>query len=866
VRPSTSLALLLAALASCADDPPPPPPPPAVAQIVRPDETHLPEVRQLTTSGDNGSPRWAWSGAAGLVLQTRANAHACPRVMRVSLEDPSASTFIVEGESPAVLPSDGGVVYAAAPKCVRRTPRPAGAIVLDASFDVYRAKADGSNPARLTDNPAFDGEASVCGKDGSIVFSSLRNGDVDLYRMNPDGSHLQRLTATAGYDGGPVLDADCTHVAWYASRPKGKELDDYKAQLVEGVVRPAELELWVANADGTDARQITYLDARSSSPAWYPREGRILFTSTFGGETARDVELWAIDLDGTNLERVTTAPGIDASPAFSPDGKWLAFASSRGTPLGSSASNLFAARWAVGTKHVEERTADHLMGDSAWLADRARDGRALGTKGLDDAGAYIERSFRSFGLKPAGDADFRQAFDATTAVTAAATVQIAGALVPVEQVRALGFSASASVEGPMTYVGSNEDYGHVDVKGKVVVIRAGAGLRHAARLAHEHGAVGLLAVADAGLVAPAAESTEGIVAATVSRDGIGPMLAAVVRGGHPAARMAVTLTPQTAPAFNVVGRWPASVPEGQKLPGVIVIGAHYDGFGSSSPGADDNASGTAALLQVARSLGEKKPTLRRDLVLAAFSGEEQGAAGAAAFVHHPPGAIPATEVLVMIDLDMVGRLRDDTLQVFGSDTAAEWPDLLRGACDAAHVDCVKATGGGLGGADRVPFYEAGIPSVHLFTGVHADHHKATDVPAALNATGMAQVARIAEHLARDVSDLGGRLAFDRKAAAPGEGESRSFGASLGTIPDRTGNAAAQKGMLLGGVRPGGPADKAGLRRGDVLVRLGGHVVGGVEDVMFVLTESKPGATMNAVVLRDGKELAVDVTLDAPGGR
>lgn len=836
--------------------------------MVRPDETHLPEVKQLTTVGENVAPRWAWSGPAAVVVQTRADARTCPRVMRVALDAASSPAVVAEGESPSLLPNEGGVVYAAPPKCARRTPPPAGAIALDAASDVYRAKADGSEPKRLTDNPAFDGEPSVCGKDGAIVFSSMRDGDVDLYRMDADGAHLQRLTATAGYDGGPVFDADCKHVAWHASRPKGKELEEYRTQLTEGLIRPVQLELWIANADGTDARQITYLDARSSGPAWYPGEGRVLFASTFGGETNRDVDLWAIDLDGTNLERVTTAPGVDSTPAFSPDGKWLAFASARGTPLGTIASNVFAARWNVGTKHVEERTADHLMGDSAWLADRAREGRATGTKGLDDAGAYIERSFRSFGLTPAGDAEFRQAFEVTTTVNAAATLHVAGVPVPAAQVRALGFSSSRSVDAPMTYVGSSDDYGRVDVKGKVAVVRASGSLRHAAWLAREHGAVGLVAVADGAPPDPSPESAEGIPAAQVSREALGPALAAIVRGGHPIAHLAVTLAPETAPAFNVVARWPASAPQAERLPGVVVIGAHYDGIGDKSPGADDNASGTAALLQVARSLGEKKPAMRRDVLLVAFSGEEQGAAGATAFVRKPPGGIAAKDVLVMVDLDMVGRLRDDTLQVFGSDTAPELPDVIRGACHAAHVDCLGAAGGGLGGADRRPFFEAGIPCVHFFTGVHADHHKAADVPAALNATGMAQVARIAEHLARDVSDLGGPLTFNRKAVAPGEdeGETRSFGASLGTIPDRAGPPAGQKGMLLAGVRPGGPADKAGLRRGDVLVRLGGHVVGGVEDVMFMLTQSKPGAHVKAVVVRDGQEIAVEVTLDAPAAR
>jgi hypothetical protein len=864
VRAPSSFLLVLAC-ASCADDPPPAPVPvPTVAQIVRPDEGHLAEMRQLTKEGENGVVRWAWDGEQ-IAHQARGTDRSCARISRVTLTDPPARVALAVGQSPAFLPGDHDVVYAAAPSCGKRRARADG-ISLDPAFDVYRAKADGTNPVRLTDTPGFDGEPSVCGKDGSIVFSSARDGDVDLYRVDSSGGHLQRLTATAGYDGGAVFDADCTHIAWHASRPKGKDLEDYKRQLGENLVRLASLELWVANADGTDARQVTYLDALSSSPTFYPSERRILFTSNVDAANAHESDLWAIDFDGTSLERVTTAPGADESPAFSPDGKWVAFASARGTPLGRSDTNVFVSQWTGAWRHVEERAADHLMGDAAWLADRAREGRALGTKGLEEAGAYIERSFGSFGLSPAGEHEFRQAFDVTTRVTAVATLEVAGVPVPVGRVSATGFSASAAVQGPLLYVASDDDYARVDTKGKVVVVRGGGNVRHAAWLAREHGAVGFLALAEGSVPPTAPESTEGIAAAFVEREAIASSLAAVVRGQRPLARLAVALAPETTTAFNVVGRWRATVPEEQKLPGVVVLGAHYDSVGESSPGADDNASGTAALLQVGRSLAEKKAALRRDVVLVAFSGEEQGAAGATAFVRQPPQGLATKDILVMIDLDMVGRLRDDVLQVFGADTAAEWPDLLRGACDAAHVDCVRATGGGLGGADRVPFFEAGIPSLHLFTGVHGDHHKTGDTPAALNATGMAQVARIAEHVARDVSDLSGRMAFAPGAAPPAEGEARSYGASLGTIPDRGGPPNGQKGVLLAGVRAGGPADKAGLRRGDVVVRLAGHVVGGVEDVMFVLTQHPPGARIRAVVNRDGKELAVDVTLDAPSGR
>ncbi|MGD0524027.1 MAG: M28 family peptidase [Polyangiaceae bacterium] len=863
MRPKLTPCLGLAGtalVAACADDPPPPVvAPPPVAEIVRSDEGHLVEVRQLTSGGENGASRWAWSGDQ-VAYQARESDHGCTHLARATLSDPPAQFPLGEGESPDFLPGDRDLVYAASSPCAKPRSRSEG-LALESGLDIFRAKADGSSPTRLTPSPGYDGEPSVCGKTGAIVFTSMRDGDLDLYRMGADGSHVERLTSIPGYDGGAVFDADCNHIAWHAWHPKGKALDEYKKQLLANLIHPTTLELWIANADGTDARQVTYLDARSWAPSWYPPpHARLLFASTFGGEAARDVDLWAIDLDGTSLERISTAPGPDDAPAFSPDGKLVAFTSERGTPLGRSDSNVFVARWAGNWRHVEERPADHLMGDSAWLADRAREGRGVGSKGLEDAGGYLERSFHAFGLEPAGTADFFQEFDVTTQVTGQATLEIAGVPVSPAEVRALGMSASKSVEGPLVFIGADSDYARVDVKGKVVVVRSGSRPRHAAWLAREHGAVGFIAVTEGTLPEPTPDTSEAIPAIIASSRAMAGFLSLVLHGTHPLARLAVTLAPEGGKGFNVVARYKSTAPPDQKLPGVVVIGAHYDSIGEASPGADDNASGTAALLMVGRSLAEKKPALRRDVVLVGFSGEEQGAAGAAAFVRTPPGGLAARDMLAMIDLDMVGRMRDDTLQVFGEDTAAEWPDLLSGGCNEAGVDCIAATGG-LGGADRLPFFEAAIPTIHFFTGVHGDRHKTADTANKLNATGMAQVARIAEHLSRDLAVLPTPLQFRKDAAPPGEGDVRGMGASLGTVPDHAPPPNGQKGMLLAGVRPGGPADAAGLRKGDILVRLGGHVVGSTDDVKFVMTESTPGMRMRAVVLRDGKELSVDVVLD-----
>jgi hypothetical protein len=867
VRPAPVLLRLACAIAvaSCAEEPPPqPPPPPPPVAAVQPDEGHLSDMVQVTHGGDNGVARWSWASDA-LLLRTRKSPQACGHIVRVqpSAEHPERAA-VVDGESAAFLPGDHDVVYAASPACAKRKDEARGekdGILLDPDMDLFAAGADGSSPRKLTDSPGYDGEPGVCGKDGSIVFTSMRDGDPDVYRMNADGSNVRRLTATPGYDGEATFDADCTHVLWRASRPRPSEAEDYKKLIARNLVPAGPSELWIANADGTEAREITYLDAPAWSPAWLGTQGRIVFASRWSASAPHEVDLWAVDANGTNLERITTAPGPDAWPAVSPDGKWIAFSSARATLPLEHDVDVVVAHWVGAWEHVEIRPADHVMGDAAWLADPAREGRGLGTKGLDDSGAYVERSFKSFGVLPAGDDDYRQTFDVTQTVNGVATFGPVGAPVEPASVRALGFSSSASVLAPLVYVAGDDEFGRIDVKGKIAVVRAAAhgSLRHEAWLAHDRGASGLVVVSEGALSDPVPESDEGIPAAVVANKAIGPLLSGLVRGQRPLAKLAVTLAPETTEAFNVVGRWPATVPSAQRLPGVVVIGAHYDHIGEKSPGADDNASGTAVLLQIARALSEEKPVLRRDLVLVAFSGEEQGAAGAYAFVRHPPEGVLTKDIVAMINLDMVGRMRDDTLQVFGADTAAQWPDLLAGACDAARINCARATGGGFGATDQAPFHEAGVPVLHLFTGVHGDYGKPTDTVDKLNAAGMAQVAIAAEHLARDVTDL--EHIDARRTVAPIESDVRAFGTTLGTYPDPKGPPKGQTGMLLSGVRPGGPADKAGLRGGDVVTRLGGHVIGGVEDVMFVLTGAKPGQHVSVVVLRSGKEITADVVLE-----
>ena len=242
-------------------------------------EGHLGTLRQLTFEGENAEAYWTFSGKA-LTLQARHGEQKCDRIYWMDAQT-GATRPLSNGEGAttcayAFPPNDTQVLYAstqpAGPECPPKPDMSQGYVwALYDSYDIFKAQADGSNVRPLTETKGYDAEATVCAKDGSIVFTSTRDGDIELYRMDADGKNVKRLTNTPGYDGGAFFNADCSKIVWRASRPRpGKELEDYKALLAKGLVRPSKLELYVANADGTDATQVTYLDAASFAPFWLP--------------------------------------------------------------------------------------------------------------------------------------------------------------------------------------------------------------------------------------------------------------------------------------------------------------------------------------------------------------------------------------------------------------------------------------------------------------------------------------------------------------------------------------------------------------------------------------------------------------------
>ena len=192
----------------------------------------------------------------------------------------------------------------------------------------------------------------------------------------------------------------------------------------------------------------------------------------------------------------------------------------------------------------------------------------------------------------------------------------------------------------------------------------------------------------------------------------------------------------------------------------------------------------------------------------------------------------------MLNMDMVGRVRDNKIDVLGGESAAEWTGLVEPVCDAERIRC-GLRGDGYGPSDHMPFYAAGIPVLHFFSGAHSDYHRPTDDVDLLNAAGTAQVARVVAGVALAAGGHAKKLTYKRVAAPEPPGDLRLAGASLGTVPDYAGPPGGAPGVLLAGVRPAGAAEKAGLMRGDVIISIDGHAVTNIEDLMFVL-HAAPG--------------------------
>jgi Tol biopolymer transport system component len=317
-----------------------------------PEEKHLKNIRQLTFGGENAEAYFSSDGKS-LIFQSTRTGHDCDQIYRINT-DGSDSRMVSTGKGRTTcaffFPNGKRILYSsthlASADCPPKPDFSRGYVwAIYPGFDIFTAAPDGSRTEQLTKAPGYDAEATIAPNGRSIVFTSVRDGDLDIYTMDLDGKNVRRLTSELGYDGGPFWSYDSQWIIYRAHHPKSeKDIADYKALLKDNLIRPTTLEIWIMKADGTQKRQITANGKANFAPYFFPNGKRVIFSSNLHDPRGRDFDLYAINIDGSGLERITYNTTFDGFPMFSPDGKKLVFASNRNSKS-QGETNVFIADW-----------------------------------------------------------------------------------------------------------------------------------------------------------------------------------------------------------------------------------------------------------------------------------------------------------------------------------------------------------------------------------------------------------------------------------------------------------------------------------------------------------------------------------------
>jgi Tol biopolymer transport system component len=327
-------------------------------------EKHLRNIKQLTFGGNNAEAYWSFDNKQ-LIFQSdwaEINPQGCDQIFKINVSGKPVSEgrqyqMVSTGKGRTTCSyflKDGRIIYASTHKADEKCPETKmfeeGKYVwpIYHTYDIYIANADGSSPKLLIGGEGYDAEATVSPDGRYIVFTSTRSGDLDLWRYDlKTGKYLQ-LTNKIGYDGGAFFSPDSKKIVWRASRPKGKEAEDYISLLKKGYIEPKELNIYIADIDGKNVHQVTNLPGANWAPFFHPDGKKVLFCSNYRSldKGGRIFDIFMINIDGTGLEQITNSGNFSAFPMFSYDGKKIAFSSNRrGDRKQSHETNVFVADW-----------------------------------------------------------------------------------------------------------------------------------------------------------------------------------------------------------------------------------------------------------------------------------------------------------------------------------------------------------------------------------------------------------------------------------------------------------------------------------------------------------------------------------------
>jgi len=568
-------------------------------------------------------------------------------------------------------------------------------------------------------------------------------------------------------------------------------------------------------------------------------------------------------------------------------------------------------------------TAAEIQKHVKYLASDQLEGRKTGTKGGEAAARYIANEFKSYGLKPVGDqGTYFQKFEFVSGIKLGdvntLTLALPGKTTNLElnkDFRPLGFSTSEAYEGSVVFVGYGisdtakklDDYAGVDVSGMAVLVLRNAppsemgrdfsqyaSLRYKASKAKEKGARALIVVTGPedsdsdDLIRLSYDNTSGnagLPALNVTRKTADQILASAgetvkdlqkklneSKQSHSfrlkevtvGAKISLKEVRQT--TMNVVGLLEG---EDESLKNqIMVFGAHYDhlgmggeGSGSLRPdtsavhhGADDNASGTAGVLELAQAFASNKNLLKRSMLFIAFTGEELGVLGSAYYVNHP--IFPLEGTVAMLNMDMIGRMNNKTLIVYGIGTSPGFETLAtKYNKDSTFV--LKLNKDGYGPSDHASFYAKRVPVFNFFTDIHSDYHRPSDTYDRLNYPGEEKILHYIESIAIELNATADKPQYVAVEMPRQPAGGRSTRVTMGTIPDF---GEQVQGFKISGVREGGPAAKAGLLGGDIIIKFGKIEIKNLYDFNYALGERKPGDEVDVVFKRGNETKTAKVTL------